>query len=101
MWSSVYFGTVLVGTSPIGLNLSFTNPSGSPPCEAALIKCEYGAIRFRIDKGGTPVASAGGGVELFSGKSILVSSNPDLRNFLAIRREDETIDALILVTYLR
>ena len=40
-------------------------------------------------------------MELFAGKSVLVTSNPDLRNFLAIRRENETINAVILVNYLR
>ena len=101
MWDSVYFGTISVGTAPVGLNLSFIAPSGSPPSQAVLIQIESGAIRFRIDKGGTPTAAAGGGLELFAGKSVLITSNPDLRNFLAIRRENEIVNALILVNYLR
>ena len=101
MWDSCYFGTISVGGTAVGLNTSFVAPSGSPPSQAALISVESGAIRFRVDKGGTPTAVAGGGMELFAGKSVLVTSNPDLRNFLAIRRENETINAVILVNYLR
>ena len=102
MWDSYFFGTVQVGASAIGLNQNTLRPLGSPPAAAVLIQVQSdtAAIRFRHD-GGTPTAASGGGIEAFPGRTILITGAPDLKNFLAIRRENEVVNPILQIIYMR
>ena len=102
MWSSYQFGTIQVGGTATGLNQAILRPSGSPPIEAALIQVQSdtAAIRFRHD-GGTPTAASGGGFEAFPGRTFLVTGAVDLKNFQVIRRENEVVNPILQITYMR
>lgn len=91
--AALNYEAITVSTDPIGITESLMK-KGSNPCVAAFITVEDANIRFRIDGGTAPSTTEGH--KLANGQNLTLSSNSDIRNFLAIR--DDDVDATLRVT---